>query len=124
MKRSVTRRYFLNTLPTMAGALGATGEKAFLRDKRDTMLRLVHQDPSLDYIPAAFFIHFEKSYHFGSAAVEKHLQYFRATGMDFVKIQYERTFPLLPNLRRPEDWKSMPGYKLDFYTPVLEAVKG
>lgn len=93
-------------------------------DKRDSMLGLLNKKSTQEYIPAAFFIHFDKSCHFGSAAVEKHLEYFRSTGMDFVKIQYERTFPPIAGIKNAEDWAKMPFYKLDFYEPELEAVKG
>ena len=44
--------------------------------------------------------------------------------MDFVKIQYERTFPAIPEIRTPGDWKAMPRYGLDFYRPQLEVVEG
>lgn len=88
------------------------------------MLGLLDKPPAQDYIPAAFFIHFEESFRLGPAAVEKHLEYFRYTGMDFVKIQYERTFPLIGEIKKPEDWGKMPLYPLDFYQPQLEVVKG
>jgi len=93
-------------------------------NKREAMLSLLDPAARRDYVPAAFFLHFDKSCHFGQAAVEKHLDYFRRTGMDFVKIQYERTFPPLAEIRKPEDWRKMPRYGLDFYAPVLEAVAG
>ena len=94
------------------------------KNKRDAVLALLETGARQDYIPAAFFIHFDKAFHFGPPAVQKHLEYFRYTGMDFVKIQYERTFPPIPDIRRPEDWRNMPSYKLDFYQPELEAVQG
>jgi uroporphyrinogen decarboxylase len=56
--------------------------------------------------------------------VEKHLEYFRATGMDFVKVQYEQAFPPRREIQRPADWKAMPLYGLDFYRPQLEVVEG
>jgi uroporphyrinogen decarboxylase len=56
--------------------------------------------------------------------VDKHLEFFRATGMDFVKIQYERSFPHLPAIQRPDDWARMPLYGEDFFEPQLEAVEG
>lgn len=93
-------------------------------NKRDLVLSLLDAGAGQAYIPAAFFIHFDKAFHFGEAAVQKHLEYFRYTGMDFVKIQYERTFPPIPSIRRPADWKEMPSYPLDFYEPVLSAVRG
>jgi len=93
------------------------------KNKRDAVLALLDRNARQDYILAAFFIHFDKAFHFGPPAVQKHLEYFRYTGMDFVKIQYERTFPPIPDIKRPEDWRNMPSYKLDFYQPELEAVQ-
>ncbi len=93
-------------------------------NKRDVLLGLLNKKSPQEYIPAAFFIHFEKSFRLGPAAVEKHLEYFRYTGMDLVKIQYERTFPPIAEIKKPEDWAKMPFYKLDFYQPQLEVVKG
>lgn len=93
-------------------------------NKRDAMLALLDRSARQDYIPAAFFIHFDPAFHFGPPAVQKHLEYFRYTDMDFVKLQYERVFPPIPGITRPGDWKTMPSYKLDFYQPVLEAVQG
>jgi len=94
------------------------------KNKRDALLGLLDKNVRQEFTPAAFFLHFDKSCHFGQAAVDKHLEYFRFTGMDFVKIQYERTFPPIAEIRRPEDWKKMPLYKLEFYEPVLQAVRG
>ncbi len=94
------------------------------RNKRDTMLALLDRNARQDYVPAAFFIHFDQAFHFGQPAVQKHLEYFRYTGMDFVKIQYERTFPPVAAIKRPDDWRKMPSYKLDFYQPLLDAVQG
>ena len=93
-------------------------------NKRDALLGLLDKNSPQEYIPAAFFIHFEKPYRLGQAAVEKHLEYFRYTGMDLVKIQYEQTFPQIADIKKPEDWGKMPLYKLDFYQPQLEAVRG
>jgi len=94
------------------------------RNKRDAMLALLEPGRRQDYVPAAFFIHFDKAFHFGEQAVRKHLEYFRYTDMDFVKIQYERTFPPIPEIRRPGDWKQMPSYGLEFYQPLVNAVDG
>src|SRR5215813_1738488 len=93
-------------------------------NKREAVLSLTDQSKQLSYIPAAFFLHFAPEYHAGQAAVEKHLEYFRRTGMDFIKIQYERTFPPIPDIRTPDDWAKMPHYGLDFYEGQLKAVEG
>ncbi len=93
-------------------------------NKRDVVLSLLDANKKPEYIPAAFFLHFDPVYHFGQAAVDKHLEYFHYTGMDIVKIQYERGFPHLPEIKRPEDWAKMPLYRLDFYEPQLRVVEG
>jgi len=64
-------------------------EKATDMNKRDTVLSQISSTTLSDYVPAAFFMHFDRSYHQGQAAIDKHLEFFRHTGMDFVKIQYE-----------------------------------
>jgi len=77
-----------------------------------------------DYIPAAFFIHFGKDYSAGQAAIDRHLEYFRHTQMDFLKIQFENEFPAVPKINRPRDWDKMPLYHKDFYEKQLKVVEG
>ncbi len=93
-------------------------------NKRDVVLSLLDEKSTLPYVPAGFFLHFPPEYREGQAAVDKHIQYFRHTGMDFVKIQYERTFPPIPTIQRPEDWAKMPHYGRDFFDGQLKAVEG
>jgi len=93
-------------------------------NKRDVVLGLLDPDRSQPTVPAAFFLHFDPSCHFGRAAVEKHLEFFQTTGMDLVKIQYERNFPRVPGIERPSDWSEMPVYGEEFFAPQLEVVDG
>lgn len=93
-------------------------------NKRDAVFSLLDASKPQKSIPAAFFLHFDARFHSGQAGVDKHLEYFRATGMDFVKIQYERTFPHQPHIQRPEDWAAMPFFQKDFYEPQLNVVEG
>ncbi len=93
-------------------------------NKRDMMLSLVHDAAQPNYIPAAFFLHFDSAYHAGQAAIDKQLEFFRATGMDFVKIQYEQTFPASAPIRRPEDWAHAPRCSEEFFEPTIEVVEG
>ena len=93
-------------------------------NKREAMLSLLEPNQYPPYTPAAFFLHFDPSFHTGQAAVEKHLEFFRYTGMDFIKIQYERVFPRLESIRKPADWANMPFYDLDFYAAQLDVVEG
>jgi uroporphyrinogen decarboxylase len=93
-------------------------------NKRELVLSLLDGSKIPEYIPAAFFLHFDPAYHQGQTAIDKHLEYFRYTGMDFVKIQYEHSFPHLPWIQRPEDWGKMPLYKKDFFETPLQVVEG
>jgi len=126
MSNSTSRRGFLRSaIGAAAAATTIAGKRtAAVAKKRDAVLALLEKSGRQPYIPAAFFIHFDPAYHFGEAAVQKHLEYFRATGMDFVKIQYEKTFPQIPAIKRPADWAAMPSYPLEFYEPVLSALRG
>ncbi|HVO41726.1 MAG TPA: uroporphyrinogen decarboxylase family protein [Aggregatilineales bacterium] len=93
-------------------------------NKRDVVLSVADASQPLAYIPAAFFLHFSPEFHAGQAAVDKHLEYFRVTGMDFVKIQYERTFPPVSGIQKPEDWARMLHYGRDFFEGQLAVVEG
>ncbi len=93
-------------------------------NKRDIVLNLLQPDLAQQITPAGFFIHFDPSCHFGQAAVDKHLEYFRYTDMDLVKIQYERSFPYQPQIQQPQDWDKMPTFGKEFFQPQLDAVEG
>ena len=82
---------------------------------RDTMLDLIHNQAASNYVPAAFFMHFDPAYHQGQAAVDKQLEFFRSTGMDFIKIQYEQVQPSYPPIHKPEDWLHVPLVGEDFF---------
>src|SRR5687768_7529019 len=88
-------------------------------NKRDTVLSLLDRTASPDYVPAAFFLHFDQAFHQGQAAIDRHLEFFRYTGMDFVKIQYEQTFPDAAPIRKPEDWTRAPRYAEEAFEPTV-----
>ena len=92
--------------------------------KREKLLALLDTTTEWESIPAAFFTHFESGHHRGQAAIDKHLEYFRYTGMDFVKIQYEHVFPHIAAIQKPGDWGAMPLYGKDFYEAPLEIAAG
>jgi uroporphyrinogen decarboxylase len=93
-------------------------------NKRDTMLSLIHDGARPDYIPAAFFLHFDSAYHTGQAAIDKQLEFFHSTGMDFVKIQYEQPFPVSAPIHKPEDWAHAPRCSEEFFQGSIEVVEG
>jgi len=125
------RRNFLKTgilaTATVGSGLGllqCSGRKSLSEQKRELILSLINEDKSQEYYPAGFFIHFGKGYKTGEAAIQKHLEYFRSTDMDFMKIQYEKEFPKIPGILKPSDWSSMPLYGKDFYEEPLAVIKG
>jgi uroporphyrinogen decarboxylase len=93
-------------------------------NKRDTVLNLIHGNTPPAFVPAAFFLHFDPAFHQGQAAIDKHLAFFRATGMDFVKIQYEQTVPPAPPIRTPGDWAHAPRCGEPFFETTLRVVEG
>jgi uroporphyrinogen decarboxylase len=93
-------------------------------NKRDTMLSLIQNETVSDYVPAAFFLHFDSAYHQGQAAIDKHLEFFRSTDMDFVKIQYELPFPHSMPIRKPGDWAHVPVCSEEFFDEAVHVVEG
>lgn len=93
-------------------------------NKREIMLGLAEGDAGTNYVPAAFFLHFDPTFHQGQAAIDKHLEFFRATDMDFVKIQYEQTPPPEFRIRKVTDWARIPLYPDDFFEPPIKIVEG
>ena len=124
MTERTSRRGFIRSAVGATAALAAGRAMAAPMNKRDAVLAMLDQKGTQPYVPAAFFIHFDEAFHFGPPSVQKHLEYFRHTGMDIVKIQYERVFPEIASITRPGDWKTMPSYPLGFYEPQLAAVEG
>src|SRR3954447_25766541 len=81
-------------------------------NKRERMLRWLAGEAMPNYTPAAFFLHFGNDYKVGSAAARRHLEFFRATDMDFVKIQFEQTYSPQDFLKQPSDWARLKLAKL------------
>ena len=93
-------------------------------NKREMMLSLIQNKSEWNSVPAAFFLHFDSAYHQGQAAIDKHLEFFRATDMDFVKIQYEQGFPSSTPIREPKDWARAPRCSDEFFEAPIEVVEG
>ena len=92
-------------------------------NKREAMMKLLDPSYRPESVPAAFFLHFDPAFHEGKAAVEKHLEFFRFTGMDLVKIQFEQDMPAQKVLE-PGDWAKVPVYRREFWEKPLAVVKG
>jgi uroporphyrinogen decarboxylase len=93
-------------------------------NKRDTLLSLIHSQIPPASVPAAFFMHFDPAFHQVQAAIDKHLEFFRATGMDVVKIQYEQGVPPAPPIRTPADWAHAPRCDAAFFETTIRVAEG
>lgn len=116
----MNRRKFL-AVSSSAALLGYAAPRKLT--KRERMLRWLDGETSPNYRPAAFFLHFGDAYKAGPAAAQKHLEFFRHTDMDFVKIQFEQTYSRQEFLQKPSDWAKLKLAKLDFYEPLLQTVR-
>jgi uroporphyrinogen decarboxylase len=92
-------------------------------NKRQAMMKLLDPSYRPESVPAAFFLHFDPAYHEGKAAVDKHLEFFRFTDMDLVKIQFEQDMPP-QEILKPQDWAKVPVYRREFWQAPLAVVKG
>lgn len=114
------RRAFLRTASFAASAWAASAAPA---NKRERMMQWLAGSTGPHYTPAAFFLHFGPAYKNGSAAARRHMEFFRHTDMDFVKIQFEQTYERQPFLQKPADWSKLTLRKIDFYEPLLVTVR-
>ena len=123
------RRTFLELSPLAPSAIAAAGSaraasyRAAPANKRERMLQWLSGQTDPHYTPAACFLHFGAPYKVGSAAAQRHLEFFRQTGMDFVKVQFEQTYERQEFLQKPSDWSRLALRKIDFYEPLLQTVR-
>jgi len=114
------RRVFLRT--AAVGAAAAALQAAPV-SKRERMMQWLAGKTDPGYTPAGFFLHFGPAYKNGLAAARRHMEFFRHTDMDFVKVQFEQTYERQPFLQKPADWAKLTLRKVDFYEPLLVTVR-
>ena len=140
MEKSTRRKFLARTSVTSLGILGGlptllaeTQPKTApistsgilplgaLRSKRDLMMQVLDMSHPSNYIPAGFFMHFGVK---GDAAVKAHLDYFHATGMDFLKIQFdEQGLAKNEQIKTASDWAKMPILTEKWFEPSLYLLK-
>jgi uroporphyrinogen decarboxylase len=91
---------------------------------RDLLFSLIHGQSAPDTILAAFFMHFDEAHKHGQAAIDRHLEFQRFTGMDFVKIQYEQVQPPGKPIHKPEDWPQLPSHPPEFFEDPIRVAEG
>jgi len=78
-----------------------------------------------DRVPASFWFHFPKEIAHGKASVKAHLDYYRQTDIDFLKIMNEHPYRVEHQIKIPSDWRKIKPAPLssDFYQEQLDEIK-
>lgn len=130
------RRAFITTSLLAATSAGALAKElvtkatpnapmtAPAKSKRDLVMQVLDTSGTPNYVPAGFFLHFPAEQRTGDAAIKAHLDYFRATGMDFVKIQFEQGYPRATEVKQAADWYKIPVLKEEWFEPSLYVIRG
>ena len=72
-------------------------------NKRERVIAAMN-GKEVDHVPAGFWFHFNGGDAAGDACVQAHLNYYRETDLDFVKIMCDGYFPFpLPEINCPAD---------------------
>ena len=73
-------------------------------DKRTRVLNAMNKK-EVDHVPVGFWFHFSGEEAAGDACVQAHLNYYRETDLDFLKVMCDSYFAWpLPEIREAEDW--------------------
>ena len=89
-------------------------------NRRERILQVLDQSRPNEYVPAAFFLHFENK--LGRKAVDDHRAFYKATNMDFVKVFYEISVPQV-EINSGKDWEKVPVYGEDFFAPQVAVIE-
>ncbi len=99
-------------------------------NKKDRVLAAIsHQQ--VDHVPASFSLHFPREIASGEAAVKAHIDFYRETDCDVLKIMNENLVPEIGEMNGPDDWKKIPAYnrhspfmvrQLDMIKHILDGV--
>jgi len=78
-----------------------------------------------DRVPASFWFHFPKEQAHGKDSVRAHLDYYRKTDLDFLKIMNEHPYRVETQIKNPSDWRKLKPAPLssDFYQAQLDEIK-
>lgn len=78
----------------------------------------------VDRVPAGFWYHFPSNYKQGVASVKAHLNYYHASGVDFLKIMNEHPYDTDVAIKAPADWRALRPAPLSakFYQEQLDEI--
>lgn len=68
-------------------------------------VRAALRGAEVDRVPASFWFHFPPEQAHGDASVRAHLDHYRASGVDFLKVMNEHPYQANVEIRSPSDWR-------------------
>jgi uroporphyrinogen decarboxylase len=79
----------------------------------------------VDRVPASFWFHFTPDKAHGEASIKAHIDYYRASGVDFLKVMNEHPYQADVAIKTPADWKQVRPAPLSapFFQEQLDEVK-
>lgn len=75
-------------------------------NKRERVLKVV-SGAETDYVPTGFWLHFSDEKHHGRESVQAHLDFFKETGTDILKIMNENLVPWDVKISTADDWRKV-----------------
>lgn len=78
-------------------------------NKKERVQAAIAKRP-VDHVPACFSLHFPHEIASGEAAIQAHLDFYRQTDCDILKIMNENLVPLIGEMHSPADWAKVPAY--------------
>ena len=103
-----------------AGVQTISAQSQVANNRRERILQVLDQSRPNEYVPAAFFLHFENK--LGRKAVDDHRAFYKATNMDFVKVFYEISVPQI-EINSGKDWEKVPVYGEAFFAPQVAVIE-
>lgn len=81
---------------------------------------------AVDRVPVGLWYHFPPGEAHGRAAVRAHLDYYRASGLDFIKVMNEHPFRAGAEINSPGDWRKVRPVPLSspFFQQQLDVIRG
>jgi uroporphyrinogen decarboxylase len=72
-------------------------------------VRAALRSEAVDQVPASFWVHFPPEQRNGHAMAKAHLEYYRSTNVDFLKVMNDNPYPLvgIEQIRSPADWRKL-----------------
>lgn len=79
----------------------------------------------VDRVPASFWFHFPRDKAHGEASVKAHLDYYRESGVDFLKVMNEHPYRANVPIEAPGDWRAVRPAPLSarFYQDQLDEIR-